>query len=266
MGLDGLCNPSQNRFMSVSDVLQRLASNWATRRPATLNGEPTVAQFHCRLDGTAVAPPAGISAPPDLEEFWQTTERAVLFEDEYGDWGLCLWGPDEALKKSEELRAQREDLRTGDLVFGRVLGEQTQVVMRCDPDDLDFGSVVMGRPDEPRNTWHTVTHDLGEFLSRYEAAQGTKIWEPGHHEHFNASAEVASAPRQVMISLSPSEALVLRAWLAEARAGSFGGGGSAEEAVVAKVTARLEENAPEAAELEEALMAARAEVSARAPS
>ena len=50
-------------------------------------------------------------------------------------------------------------------------------MVRCDPEDGDFGSVVVVGPIDRRVDWYFVSDSLGEFLTRYIEARGEMFWQ-----------------------------------------------------------------------------------------
>jgi hypothetical protein len=102
-----------------------------------------------------------------------------LFEDRnYGQWGLILYEPQEAETVTAKFRIQRaRDFAEGDLVIGEFLGDSDLLVIRCDPQERDYGRVMVALPLDPRSDWYSVAGNLEAFLEEYERAEGAKFWE-----------------------------------------------------------------------------------------
>ncbi len=164
----------------IKDILQRLAVDWSTPRPATHRGQTTVFNFRCTVKPGPTHGDAGVKPPPALADFWAQASSARLFEDAtYGQWGLVLLPPEVAAKRSAEFQAQRpKDCIRGDLVLGEFLGDQDLLVVRCDPEAPDYGHVIVALPLDERADWDEVAVSLTDFLGQYERAEGAKYWEP----------------------------------------------------------------------------------------
>ena len=117
--------------------------------------------------------------PNDLREFWSVAETARLFEDqEYGQWGLEIFGPTQASEITNQCRSERQrDFLEDDLVIGKFLGDSDMLMVRCDPKADDFGSVLITLPLDPRSDWDHVGESFGEFLEKYAKSGGEKYWE-----------------------------------------------------------------------------------------
>jgi hypothetical protein len=123
--------------------------------------------------------------PPDLEYLWDATSGLVLFQDmTYRQYGLVLWSPDQAVVRHQRHASERfadtGDLQDGDFIIGEFLGDLDLVIIRCDPQFADFGSIVIAQEIDPRPEWPTAASSLGEFLQRFlqsnQATFGEKYW------------------------------------------------------------------------------------------
>jgi hypothetical protein len=157
------------------DILRRLAIDWATPRRPSGGGFA----LRCWLDETPATGVVGVPIPAALAEFWRQARGARLFEDTtYGQWGLILFDPGEAAQNSEELqRIRSRDARRGDLIVGEFRGDSDLLLLRCDPDAPDFGSVMVALPIDQRVDWPTVAPDLTSFVQRFADSEGDKFWE-----------------------------------------------------------------------------------------
>jgi hypothetical protein len=120
-----------------------------------------------------------LSLPEDVLEFWRTTRHAALFKDQqFGQWGVEVLEPAQALNEtSRQADARPRDFIDSDLVLARFFGDSDLVVLACDPDEPDFGSVTIALPIDKRSDWPVVAKSFGEFLTRLVEAQGDKYWE-----------------------------------------------------------------------------------------
>lgn len=121
----------------------------------------------------------GIALPGDLEELWHLASSIRLFEDiAFGQWGFVLWSPDEVIPRHEgEIGWHPDDFRRGDLVVGEFLGDLERVLVRCDPQETDFGSVLITLPEYPREDWYVAASSITDFIREYFHTWGDKYWE-----------------------------------------------------------------------------------------
>lgn len=119
--------------------------------------------------------------PSDLIDLWRTTQSATLFQDvEYGQWGLDLLSPGRSVAATIDFRSKRtKDFIDGDCVVGVFLGDSDLLLVRCDPLQKDYGSVLVALPIDQRQEWYHVATSLSDFLAGYIAARGGKFWEAG---------------------------------------------------------------------------------------
>ncbi len=148
-------------------------------RAATHRGESSVLRLCCQVETGAADGNPGVTVPGKLAEFWRHASGARLFEDtEYGQWGLVLLSPDEAVRETEEFRKDRaRDYVDGDLIVGLFLGDQDLLLVRCDPEVEDFERVLVALPLDTRIDWYEAAPNLSVFLEKYERAEGAKYWE-----------------------------------------------------------------------------------------
>ena len=176
---------------AILDSLTRMNEGWAIPRPATHDGQLTVFRLRCSV-GFRVHPTVlNATVPQELGEFWQYVTAARLFEDvEYGQWGLVLLDPDQAVTMTEVFKHDRSEQHVpGDLVVGRFLGDQDLLLVRCDPGAGDFGRVLVMLPLDARSSWFRPAPNLTAFLEEYERAEGAKYWERGSRHHLYGGHE-----------------------------------------------------------------------------
>jgi hypothetical protein len=164
-------------------TLEALFRQWREPQRVMYEGAPSEMLFRCVPNEPCVEIVSlGLTMPDDLSEAWSVCCGCRLFEDAiYGQWGLELFSPSEALRETNEYRAEREDrddpAEVGDLVIGRFIGDLQRLMIRCETNAADFGSVVVVAEIDPRSEWVLAAPTLAVFLSRYAAAQGRKCWE-----------------------------------------------------------------------------------------
>ncbi|MBI1928510.1 SMI1/KNR4 family protein [Candidatus Poribacteria bacterium] len=120
-----------------------------------------------------------ITLPPDLRELWSQVSSLRLFEDvTYGQWGLIIGTPDEAITRHQQKVAERRrDFLPGDLLIGEFLGDSDLLVVRCNPGEPDFGTVLIALPLDGREDWYVAGASLTEFLENFLETSGKKFWE-----------------------------------------------------------------------------------------
>lgn len=167
----------------IAGIVENLKSDWEQPKSAIHNGDESPFKHHCffldRLVGEVENSLLDYSIPPDLKEFWQISESAVLFKDaDYGQWGLEILSPSEA---AIETRKYSEDqvcnCQDGDLIIGRFFGDSDLLMIRCNEIEADFGSVHIVPPIDDRSDWPMVGKDFTAFLKTYSEKQGAKYWE-----------------------------------------------------------------------------------------
>lgn len=111
--------------------------------------------------------------PDGVRALWSAASASTWFVDvDYGQWGLRLWAPAEAIDRTEEYERRRpDDAAPGDVVIGEFLGDLDQLVIAAD------GSVLVALPLDPRPDWYRVGSSPAAFAERYEGAVGHKFWE-----------------------------------------------------------------------------------------
>jgi len=158
-----------------------LKEGWALPKSATHRGKETFFKLACSFKEIApldkVINPSKI--PGDLLEFWHLCDGATLFADnEYGQWGLEIWGSREAIKKTETAYYERpKEFNNGDLIIGRFIGDSDLLVIRCDKQKKDYGSILIALPIDQRKDWPVVATDFAAFLEMYSHYEGDKYWE-----------------------------------------------------------------------------------------
>jgi hypothetical protein len=165
----------------VTEFISLLKAQWAQPREAIHRGETCPFLLACSFSTETAdkLDPLPISLPEDVREFWRATRSATLFKDmQYGQWGIEILEPGQALAITSRQTAERpRDFTITDLVLARFLGDSDLLVISCDPNRPDFGSVTIALPLDKRDNWPVVAESFGDFLQRLIEAQGDKYWE-----------------------------------------------------------------------------------------
>lgn len=166
---------------TVTEIIAFLREQWGQPHEAIHRGERCPFLLAC---GFAPEPADALgqlplSIPEDVWEFWLVTRSATLFKDQqYGQWGVEVLEPAQALAETSRQAISRpRDFTSSDLVLARFFGDSDLVVISCDPERADFGSVTIALPIDKRDDWPVVAKSFGEFLDRLVKAQGDKYWE-----------------------------------------------------------------------------------------
>ena len=166
---------------AISTLIGILKEEWGVPREAIHRGKKCPFLLACSFRGGPASTlyQLNLKIPNDIHEFWQATENATLFEDQqYGQWGIEVLSPEQALHETSQQRAVRpKDFVSSDLVFARFFGDSDLVVIRCDPAQSNFGSVIIALPIDRRKDWPAVANSLEDFLKRLMQAEGDKYWE-----------------------------------------------------------------------------------------
>lgn len=169
--------------MAILETIRALQKNWLQPRQAVHHGEICPLMLACSFSEEAAtideANSLALTLPEHVLEFWRVAAWGRLFEDrQYGQWGLQILGPAEALEETRQHRKQRpREFVDGDLIVGRFLGDSDMLVVRCGRSAPDFGKVLVATPLDPRREWYTVGSSFHEFLEQYVTASGEKYWE-----------------------------------------------------------------------------------------
>jgi hypothetical protein len=129
----------------------------------------------------------GISnLPEELLMLWSYCSSLIIhFEKDRGldIQGIYIYSPDQALVRHkyyyiEELESAKaeKDICEGDFIIGEYISEHQYILIRCDDQSKDFGSIMMTQPIDPREEWPIVGTSLLDFLEAYYSA-GEKFWD-----------------------------------------------------------------------------------------
>src|SRR2546422_9175777 len=138
----------ENDIDKLISLVRRLDSQ---ERVASYRTGPSPFRLRCSIspgvpwNREALEERFNVRLPEDLVALWKSASGLRLFEDvRHGQLGLVVWGPSEALEMHpEELRGRERDWREGDLFVGRFIADADRLLLRCNPDVQDFGSVLI---------------------------------------------------------------------------------------------------------------------------
>jgi hypothetical protein len=122
-----------------------------------------------------------LKLPEDVLYLWEIASEVRLYDDvNYGQWGCILWSPSEIVARHRSAIAWRgpDSFRSGDLIIGEFRGDTDLVVLRCDPSQQDFESVVIALGMDPRDEWPCVASSIAEFVVAFLSHPVRKFWEP----------------------------------------------------------------------------------------
>lgn len=153
--------------------------------PGDTNLSPPVVLVCCTsppapYESPAIEAALNATLPGDIIGLWAAASEIRLWEDvNYGQWGCILWSPT-AVAAGHDRAAKRlrpDDLRTGDVIIGEFRGDSDHLILRCDRDAIDFGSVVVALPIDRRCDWYRAADSLEDFMRRFLASPDRKYWE-----------------------------------------------------------------------------------------
>jgi hypothetical protein len=164
---------------SVKVLINKLKEEWSTPRAAFHRGREIPFRLACSFSKKKVDSKIDERFPSKFREFWSLIESARLFEDQdYGQWGLEILSPENAESLTRLFQRERsKDYLEGDFIIGRFLGDSDLLMIRCNRNELDFGSVKVVLPLDPREDWDQLGDDFEVFFNQYVAEQGAKYWE-----------------------------------------------------------------------------------------
>ncbi len=94
-------------------------------------------------------------------------------------WGLKLYSIEEVIFASKIYKINRNnDALQSDLIIGEFYGDSDLLLVRCDPNSDDYGSIFVVLPIDQRQDWYIVANTFQEFISKFYETQGDKFWEP----------------------------------------------------------------------------------------
>jgi hypothetical protein len=107
----------------IAKIIESLKEQWGDPREATQRGRRCPFLLACRFANEAAdtLEQIPLNLPDDIREFWLAARSATLFKDrQFGQWGLDVLDPDQALREtSRQATARPRDFTSSDLVFAR---------------------------------------------------------------------------------------------------------------------------------------------------
>lgn len=177
-----------NEMTSTEENIQFLKEIWDQPKKASYDNESYSFELTCMLnEGSSESKVIstfnlmGIKELPlGYKEFLLISNGAFLFLDEkYGQAGLNLYSLEELPNKiSFWLSSYRADnLIKGDLIIGEFFGDSDFVVLRCNEEAGDYGTIIISHPYDERKNWFYEKDGFAKFFSDFVRAEGCKYWE-----------------------------------------------------------------------------------------
>lgn len=182
--------------MSIANIVERARKEPPYFEPnASDSDSPYVCKVfdQIRWDKQGIERLYGFELPNELAELWDACGGMLLYGDDlWVPWGLLVCSPTEESLVRQNNRYQKvydEWVAFGDLVIAALQSIGEPVLMRCDKDAEDYGSIIVVVPGDERFVWYKAASSLEEFLTRYMDARGNKYWE---YHYQKALAEKAA--------------------------------------------------------------------------
>ncbi len=163
----------------LAKLLKQLREDWQVPRVGTSGLLSLVCRFSAGMSGERMADIIKSPLPRELREMWSISQQCHLFLDaDYGQWGLHILSPFDAENETSLFVQERlGDVEPGDLVIGGFVGDTDALLIRCNPNAADFGSLIVATPLDRRADWPIVASSLLDFLQEYAMTEGEKFWE-----------------------------------------------------------------------------------------
>lgn len=169
-------------MVKLNELISQMKKKWSVPRSALHRSEEIPFKLCCSFN-------SGVedyqlshlqrSLPREVRDFYILSNGAALFVDEqYGQWGLKIYSLDEIANATQLYFKERSrDCLEEDLIIGEFFGDTDLLLIRCDPRNKDFGSVVVVSAINPRVDWDIAASDFAFFLQELYYHQGDKYWE-----------------------------------------------------------------------------------------
>ena len=163
----------------VSRLINQIRDIWKKPKQGIHQGEKTYFNLSCTLseESEVISDDYLFNIPQDLKSFWSYTREATLFLDEkYGQWGLKILSPSDALLYTNEEKQMRPDeYERSELVIGSFIGDADKLVVDCSLKNS--GKITISSPLDPSKDWPVVASSFLIFLNNYVESDGEKFWE-----------------------------------------------------------------------------------------
>lgn len=175
-------------MIDIEEIIQFLKAVWSQPKKASYDNEIYSFELTCMFSEGSLESKIintfnlmGIEKLPlEYNKFLLISDGAFLFLDEkYGQAGLNLYSlEDLETKINFWLSSYRSNsLIKGDLIIGEFLGDSDFVILRCDQEADDYGTIIISHPYDERRNWFYVKGGFTKFLSDFVRAEGYKYWE-----------------------------------------------------------------------------------------
>lgn len=115
------------------------------------------------------------AVPDEVRELWLTSRSArLLVEETYGASGLEILSPANSATSTSEWFGEREDMREGDVLVGRFLGDADRLVFA--PSESGRRRLLVADPIDYRDNWYGAARTIAGFLIRYHESCGDAFW------------------------------------------------------------------------------------------
>lgn len=122
----------------------------------------------------------GFEIPNQLAQLWDLCGGMMLYGDDlWCPGGLVICAPcvEELFRLNSDYQDRKSDSTApGDLIIGEFRSDLELVLIRCDRNNTDCGSILIVAEMEPRPDWKRVAFSIEEFLIKYMDAHGEKYW------------------------------------------------------------------------------------------
>ena len=167
---------------SVHEIIEKIHNEWEIEpKKAIQRGMECPFPLQCSLNLKSKIYPQipQVLLPKVLEDFYTVSNGADLFKDqEYGQWGLKLYSIEEVTFASKIYKSNRKnDALQSDLIIGEFYGDSDLLLVRCDPNSDDYGSILVVLPVDQRQDWYIIANTFEEFINKFYESQGDKFWE-----------------------------------------------------------------------------------------
>lgn len=163
----------------MNDLIKHLKEFWSKPKKGIHNDEETFFELMCEFSSEKVETldDFPFDIPEDLKDFWNNTKEAGLFIDKkYGQWGLKILSPDDALLITREEKVARPyEYKNTELIIGYFIGDSDKLVIDCETNSLI--KVLVSHPIDSRKDWEIISDSFKCFLILYAEKNGEKFWE-----------------------------------------------------------------------------------------
>ncbi len=122
--------------------------------------------------------PTGVLSTDELVEWIESAppqaSARLLAEETYGASGLEILSPANSATSTREWFSEREDMREGDVLVGRFLGDADRLVFG--PSESGRRRLLVADPIDYRDNWYGTARTIAGFLIRYHESCGDAFW------------------------------------------------------------------------------------------